>query len=172
MLFLNKRQHSPNPGPINPCSVCSCQVTWGNRLVQCANCSLVVQLSCWGLSLLIFEKFLQDTLGFVQCAHLPLKVLSSLLKLSPSSSNTRKTQKSLSSKMNPSKHLSTINNPPDLLNHPQLTLLTHAQRHFYLFLNPNPPLFLSHNFFPSFFSPPKHPANPSMECQWNSPPPY
>ena len=33
--------------------------------------------------LLIFQKFLPDTLEFIQCAHLPLKFLPSLLKLSP-----------------------------------------------------------------------------------------
>ena len=38
-----------------------------------------------------------------------------------SSLNTRKTQNSSSSKINPPKHLSTINNSSNLLNHPQLT---------------------------------------------------
>ena len=46
----------PNPGPIDPCSVCSRRVTWGNRSIQCTGCSLWVHLSCSGLSPADFRK--------------------------------------------------------------------------------------------------------------------
>ena len=48
-FFISSDIHL-NPGPIDPCSVCSHRVTWGNRLVQCTNCSLWVHLSCSRLS--------------------------------------------------------------------------------------------------------------------------
>ena len=50
MLLLISSDIHPNPGPIDPCSVCSHRVTWGNRSVRCTNCSLWVHLSCSGLS--------------------------------------------------------------------------------------------------------------------------
>ena len=50
MLLLISGDIHPNPGPIDPCSVCSRRVTWGNRSVQCTNCSLWVHLPCSGLS--------------------------------------------------------------------------------------------------------------------------
>ena len=56
MLLLISGDIHPNPGPIDPCSVCSRRVTWGNRLVQCINCSLWVHLSCSGLSPADFRK--------------------------------------------------------------------------------------------------------------------
>ena len=56
MLFLISGDIHPNPGPINPCSVCSSRVTWGNRSVQCTNCSLWVHLSSSGLSPAEFRK--------------------------------------------------------------------------------------------------------------------
>ena len=43
----------PNPGPVFPCSVCTKNVTWRSRSVQCCKCSL-----------LSFSKF--RTLG---CSH-------------------------------------------------------------------------------------------------------
>ena len=46
MLLLISGDIHPNSGPIDPCSVCSRRVTWGNRSVQCTNCSLWVHLSC------------------------------------------------------------------------------------------------------------------------------
>ena len=49
LLFISGDIH-PNPGPIDTCSVCFCRVTWGNRSIQCTNCSLWVHLSCSGLS--------------------------------------------------------------------------------------------------------------------------
>ena len=56
MLLLISGDIHPNPGPIDPCSVCSCRVIWGNRLVQCTNCSLWVHFSCSGLSPADFYK--------------------------------------------------------------------------------------------------------------------
>ena len=55
MLLISGDIHS-NPGPIDPCSVCSHRVTWGNRSVQCTNCSLWVHLSCSDLSPADFHK--------------------------------------------------------------------------------------------------------------------
>ena len=116
-LIISGDIHS-NPGPIDPCSVCSRRVTWGNRSVQCINCSLWVHLSCSGLPL-TFVKFPRDTLGLPQCVHLPL---NSPLPLTsqpctlihkhskfPILTNTHKTT---SSKMSP--------HPTNLSNHPQL----------------------------------------------------
>ena len=56
ILMLISGDIHPNPGPIDPCSVCSCRVTWGNTLVRCTNCSLWVHLSCSGLSPTDFRK--------------------------------------------------------------------------------------------------------------------
>ena len=56
MLLLISGDIHPNPGPIDPCSVCSRRVTWGNRSVQCTNCSLWVHLPCSGLSPADFRK--------------------------------------------------------------------------------------------------------------------
>ena len=56
MLLLISGDIHPNPGPIDPCSVCSRRVTWGNRLIQCTGCSLWVHLSCSGLSPADFQK--------------------------------------------------------------------------------------------------------------------
>ena len=56
MLLLISGDIHPNPGPINPCSVCSRRVTWGNRSIQCTGCSLWVHLSCYGLSPADFRK--------------------------------------------------------------------------------------------------------------------
>ena len=56
MLLLISGDIHPNPGPIDPCSVCSRRVTWGNRSVQCTNCSLWVHLPCSGLSPTDFRK--------------------------------------------------------------------------------------------------------------------
>ena len=56
MLLLISSDIHPNPGPIDPCSICSHRVTWGNRSVQCTNCSLWVHLSCSGLSPADFRK--------------------------------------------------------------------------------------------------------------------
>ena len=56
MLLLISSDIHPNPGRIDPCSVCSRRVTWGNRSVQCTNCSLWVHLSCSGLPPADFRK--------------------------------------------------------------------------------------------------------------------
>ena len=56
ILLLISGDIHPNPGPIDPCSVCSRRVTWRNRSVQCTSCSLWVYLSCSGLSPADFRK--------------------------------------------------------------------------------------------------------------------
>ena len=48
----------PNPGPVFPCSVCTGNMTWRGRSVQCCTCSKWVHLKC---SLISFSKF--KTLG-------------------------------------------------------------------------------------------------------------
>ena len=45
----------PNPGPIFPCSVCTGNVTWRGRSVQCCICSKRVHLRCSQLSLSKFR---------------------------------------------------------------------------------------------------------------------
>ena len=69
MLLLISGDIHPNPGPIDPCSVCSRRVTWGNRSVQCTNCSLWVHLSCSGLSPTDFRKISPGHSWIAQCAH-------------------------------------------------------------------------------------------------------
>ena len=56
MLLLISGDIHLNPGPIDSCSVCSRRVTWGNRSIQCTNCSLWVHLSYSGLSPADFRK--------------------------------------------------------------------------------------------------------------------
>ena len=55
MLLLISGDIHPNPGPIDPCSVCSRRVTWGNRSIQCTGCSLWVHLSCSGIKKAILK---------------------------------------------------------------------------------------------------------------------
>ena len=83
ILLLISGDIHPNPGPIDPCSVdpveSTGEIDWYNLptvLSGCASLALVSHLQ-------IFEKFLEDTLELVQCAHLSLKLLPPLLKLSP-----------------------------------------------------------------------------------------
>ena len=45
----------PNPGPIFPCSVCTGNVTWRGKSVQCCTCSKWVHLRCSQLSLSKFR---------------------------------------------------------------------------------------------------------------------
>ena len=45
----------PNPGPIFPCSVCTGNVTWRGKSVQCCACSKWVHLRCSQLSLSQFR---------------------------------------------------------------------------------------------------------------------
>ena len=45
----------PNPGPIFPCSVCTGNVTWWGKSVQCCACSKWVHLRCSQLSLSEFR---------------------------------------------------------------------------------------------------------------------
>ena len=124
----------------------------GNRSVQCANCSLWVHLSCSGLSSADFQKIsLGHSWTCPMCPFFSQTSPSSFQAISLSSSiNTCKTQKSSSLKMIPPKHLSSINNSPDLPNHPQLTFtyLPSAS-------SIPPPLFLSHNLLSILFLPPK-----------------
>ena len=73
MLHLISGDIHPNPGPIDPCSVCSRRVTWGNKSVQCVNCSLWLHLSYSGLPPADFRKISPEHSWTFQCCHLPLK---------------------------------------------------------------------------------------------------
>ena len=111
MLLLISGDIHPNPGPIDPCSVCSCRVTWGNRSIQCTGCSLWVHLSCSGLSPADFCKISPGhswTCPMCPSSHTP--------NPPPTLTNNHKT---ISSKTKPSPK-TTSNNPTYLPNHPQL----------------------------------------------------
>ena len=110
MLLLISGDIHPNPGPIDPCSVCSRRVTWGNRSVQCTNCSLWVHLSCSGLSPADFRKIsLGDSWTCPMCpsSSQSLPSLSHPNPVSPSThtpnppSSLTNTHKTISSKINP-----------------------------------------------------------------------
>ena len=45
LLLMSDNVH-PNPGPIFPCSVCTRNVTWRDKSVQCCACSKWVHLRC------------------------------------------------------------------------------------------------------------------------------
>ena len=134
MLLLISGDIHPNLGPIDPCSVCSCRVTWGNRSVQCINCSLWVHLSCSGLSPTGFRKISPGhswTCPMCPSSSQPLPSLShpnpvsSSFSVSPSTHTPNpppsltNTHKTISSKINPPPK-TTKNNPTYPLNHPQL----------------------------------------------------
>ena len=55
LLFLMSGNAHPNPGPIFPCSVCTGNVTWRGKSVQCCACSKWVHLRCSQLSLSEFR---------------------------------------------------------------------------------------------------------------------
>ena len=46
LLLLMSGNIYPNPGPIFPCSVCTGNVTWQGKSVQCCTCSKWVHLRC------------------------------------------------------------------------------------------------------------------------------
>ena len=130
MLLLTSGDIHPNPGPIDPCSVCSRRVTWASRSVQCTNCSLWVHVSCSGLS---HTDFCKNSPGHSWTCPMCLSFSHTSPSLShpnplSSSTNTPKppsssihTRKPTSLKMKPHpKQLSTINNPTDPANHSQL----------------------------------------------------
>ena len=128
MLLLISGDIHPNPGPIDPCSVCSRRVTWGNRLIQCTNCSLWVHLSGSGLSPADFRKISPGhswTCPMCPFSSQPLPSLSHSNPVSPSSHTPNpppsltNTNKTISSKTNPTPK-TTSNNPTYPPNHPQL----------------------------------------------------
>ena len=55
LLLLMSGNVHPNPGPIFPCSVCTGNVTWRGKSVQCCACSKWVHLRCSQLSLSQFR---------------------------------------------------------------------------------------------------------------------
>ena len=161
MLLLISGNIHPNPGPIDPCSVCSRRVTWGNRSIQCTNCSLWVHLSCSGLSPTDFCKISPGhswtcpmcpsssqpppSLSHPNPVSLSFSVSPSTHTPNPPPSLTN-THKTISSKINlPPK--TTTNNPIYPPNHPQLIYTYHpsvSSIHLY-HLKPNIPSLLSHN---------------------------
>ena len=54
LLLMSSNVH-PNPGPIFPCSVCTGNVTWWGKSVQCCICSKWVHQRCSQLSLSQFR---------------------------------------------------------------------------------------------------------------------
>ena len=54
LLLLMSGNVDPNPCPVFPCSVCTGNVTWQGRSVQCCKCSNWLHLKC---SLLSFSRF-------------------------------------------------------------------------------------------------------------------
>ena len=177
LLFISGDIH-PNPGPIDPCSVCSRRVTWGNRSVQCTNCSLWVLLSCSGLSPAGFRKISSGhswTCPMCPSSSQPLPSLShpnpvsSFFSVSPSihtpnpPPSLTNTHKTISSKMYPLK--TTTNNPAYPPNHPQLIFT------YRLSASSTPPPQTQHTISPltqSSF----HPSSPSRNnlriLQWNA----
>ena len=134
MLLLISGDIHPNPGPIDPCSVCSSRVTWGNRSIQCTNGSLRVHLSCSGLSPADFPKISPGhswTCPMCPSSSQPLSSIShsnpvsSSFSVSPSSHTPNppppltNNHKTISSKTNPFPK-TTSNNPTYLPNHTQL----------------------------------------------------
>ena len=55
LLLLMSGNVLPNPGPIFPCSVCTGNVIWRGKSVQCCTCSKRVHLRCSQLSLSKFR---------------------------------------------------------------------------------------------------------------------
>ena len=55
LLLLMSGNVYPNPGPIFPCSVCTGNVIWRGKSVQCCTCSKWVHLRCSQLSLSKFR---------------------------------------------------------------------------------------------------------------------
>ena len=55
LLLLKSGNVHPNPGPIFPCSVCTGNVTWQGKSVQCCTCSKWVHLRCSQLTLSKFR---------------------------------------------------------------------------------------------------------------------
>ena len=134
MLLLISGDIHPNPGLIDPCSVCSRRVTWGNRSIQCTGCSLWVHLSCSGLSPADFRKISPGhswTCPMCPSSSQLLPSLpnsnpvSSLFSVSPFSHTPNppppltNNHKTISSKTKPSSK-TTSNKPTYLPNHPQL----------------------------------------------------
>ena len=126
MLLLISGDIHPNPGPIDPCSVCSRRVTWGNRSIQCTGCSLWVHLSCSGLSPADFRKISPGhswTCPMCPSSSQPFPSLShsnpvsSLFSVSPSSHtpnphlHSQTTTKPYLQKLNPPSKQPQINPP-------------------------------------------------------------
>ena len=84
----------PNPGPIFPCSVCTGNVTWRGKSVQCCACSKWVHLRCSQLSLPQFRAFGSShswSCPYAESLWLPLRtppyMYTSTVQSSPASAN-------------------------------------------------------------------------------------
>ena len=55
LLLLMSGNVHPNPGPIFPCFMCTGNVTWRGKSVQCCTCSKWIHLRCSQLSLFKFR---------------------------------------------------------------------------------------------------------------------
>ena len=67
LLFLMSCNIRPNPGPIFSCPVCTGNVTWRSKSVQCCTCSKWVHLKCSLLSLSKFRTL--DSSHSWSCPH-------------------------------------------------------------------------------------------------------
>ena len=133
MLLLISGDIHPNPGAIDPCSVCSRRVTWETDRYNVPTVLFGYTSPALVFLLLTFVKSHRDTLGLAQCVH-PLLNLSPLshtliLYLYPSlylhplthqipHPHSQTTTKPYLQKLTPPKI--TTNNPTNPLNHPQL----------------------------------------------------
>ena len=122
MLLLISGDIHPNPGPIEPRSVCSLSVTGRNRLIQCANCSLWVHLSRSDIFPADFKKIYPGHSWTCPMCPSSSQTSSSCSQTVSQFSflNTSKTQKSSLSRIHP-QNISLLLITPDLPNHPQLT---------------------------------------------------
>ena len=68
MLLISGDIH-PNPGPIDPCSVCSHRVTWGKDQYNVPTVLSGYTSPALVFLLLTFIKPFRDTLGLAQCVH-------------------------------------------------------------------------------------------------------
>ena len=178
MLLLISGDIHPNPGPIDPCSVCSRRVTWGNRSIQCTGCSLWVHLSCSSLSLAHFRKISPGhswTCPICPSSSqppLPLTLQSRILILFCISILSHSKSPTFTHKQPPKPYLQKLNPPPKQLRIiPPIFLITPTNLYLpslsidYSFSS-NPTNHLSSHtiLISSFLSLSKQPPNSTVEC--------
>ena len=81
LLLLMSRNVHPNPGPIFSCFVCTVNVTWRGKSMQCCTCSKWVHLRCSQLSFPNSELLAALTLGAAPAVSPLATLYDSLLRL-------------------------------------------------------------------------------------------